>query len=57
MVGWRRFASATIQFRLLSEENVGMDENVVNHWKQNFPNIIQGYDTRYIWNMDENGLL
>jgi hypothetical protein len=34
-----------------------MDENVVNHWKQNLPNIIQGYDTRDIWNVDETGLL
>jgi hypothetical protein len=33
-----------------------MDENVVNHWKQNLPNIIQGYDTRDIWNVDEIGL-
>ncbi len=30
-----------------------MDENVFNHWKQNLPNIIQGYDTRDIWNVDE----
>jgi hypothetical protein len=37
-----------IQFRLLSRESAGMDENVVNHWKQNLPNIIQGYDTRDI---------
>jgi hypothetical protein len=29
-----------------------MDKNVVNHWKQDLPNIIQGYDTRDIWNMD-----
>jgi len=33
-----------------------MDENVVNHWKQNVPNIIQSYDTRDIWNVDEIGL-
>jgi len=46
-----------IQFRLLSGESVGMDENVVNHWKQNLPNIIQDYDTRDIWNVDETGLL
>jgi len=46
-----------IQFRLLSRESVGMDENVVNHWKQNLPNIIQGYDTRDIWNVDESRLL
>jgi hypothetical protein len=45
-----------IQFRLLSGESTGMDENVVNHWKQNLPNIIQGYDTRDIWNVDETGL-
>jgi hypothetical protein len=37
-----------IQFRLLSGESTGMDENIVNHWKQNLPNIIQGYDTRDI---------
>jgi len=46
-----------IQFCLLSRESIGMDENVVNHWKQNLPNIIQGYDTRDTWNMDETGLL
>jgi hypothetical protein len=46
-----------IQFRLLSRKSVGMDENVVNQWKQNLPNIIQGYDTRDIWNMDEIRLL
>jgi hypothetical protein len=46
-----------IQFRLLFGESVGMDENVVNHWKQNLPNIIQGYDVRDIWNVDETGLL
>jgi hypothetical protein len=46
-----------IQFCLLFRESVGMDENVVNHWKQNLPNIIQGYDTRDIWNVDEIGLL
>jgi hypothetical protein len=39
-----------------------MDKNVVNHWKQNLwkqnlPNIIQGYDTRDIRNVDEIGLL
>jgi hypothetical protein len=34
-----------------------MDENVVNHSKQNMPNIIQSYDTRDIWNVDEIGLL
>jgi hypothetical protein len=34
-----------------------MDENVVNYWKQNLPNIIQGYDTRGIWNVDKTGLL
>ncbi len=34
-----------------------MDENVVNHWKQNLPNIIQGYDTRGIQNVDKTGLL
>jgi hypothetical protein len=45
-----------IQFCLLSGENVGMDEIVVNHWKQDLPNIIQGYDTRDIWNVDETGL-
>jgi len=37
-----------IQFRLLFRKSVGMDENVVNHSKQNLPNIIQGYDTRDI---------
>ncbi len=46
-----------IQFRLLFRESVGMDENVVNHWKQNLPNIIQGYDTRDIQNVDETRLL
>ncbi len=34
-----------------------MDENVINHQKPNLPNIIQGYDTRDIWNVDETGLL
>jgi hypothetical protein len=34
-----------------------MDKNVINHWKQNLPNIIQGYDTRDIWNVDETRLL
>jgi hypothetical protein len=34
-----------------------MDENVVNHWKRNLSNIIQGYDTRDIWNVDETRLL
>jgi len=34
-----------------------MDENVVNHWKQNLPNIIQGYDIKDIWNVDKIGLL
>jgi hypothetical protein len=29
-----------IQFRLLSGKSAEMDENVVNHWKQNLPNII-----------------
>jgi hypothetical protein len=37
-----------IQFRLLSGESIGMDKNVINHWKQNLLNIIQGYDTRDI---------
>jgi hypothetical protein len=46
-----------IQFRLLSRESAGMDQNVVTHWKQNLPNIIQGYDTKDIWNVDETGLL
>jgi hypothetical protein len=46
-----------IQFCLLSGKSAGMDENVVNHWKQNLPNIIQGYDTRDIWNVDKTGLL
>jgi hypothetical protein len=46
-----------IQFRLLSRRSARMDENVINHWKQNLPNIIQGYDTRDIWNVDETGLL
>jgi hypothetical protein len=46
-----------IQFCLLSGESVGMDENVINHWKQNLPNIIQSYDTRDIWNVDETRLL
>ncbi len=46
-----------LQFRLLSRESVGMDENVINHWKQNLPNIIQGYDTRDIKNVNETGLL
>jgi hypothetical protein len=40
-----------IQFRLLSGESAGMDENVVNHWKQNLPNIIQGYVTQGISGM------
>jgi hypothetical protein len=38
-------------------ESAEMDKNVVNHWKQNLPNIIQGYDTSDIWNVDETGLL
>jgi len=42
-----------IQFHLLFGESTGMDENVINHWKQNLPNTIQGYDTRDIWNVDE----
>ncbi len=42
-----------IQFHLLFRESAGMDENVVNHWKQNLPNIIQGYHTRDIWNVNE----
>jgi hypothetical protein len=46
-----------IQFHLLSGESAGMDENVINHWKENLPNIIQGYDTKHIWNVDETGLL
>jgi hypothetical protein len=46
-----------IQFHLLFGESTGMDENVVNHWKQNLPNIIQGYDTKDIWNVDETGFL
>jgi len=46
-----------IQFRLLFRKNTGMEENVVNHWKQNLPNIIQGHDTRDIWNVDETGFL
>jgi hypothetical protein len=35
-----------IQFHLLSGESAGMDENVVNHSKQNLNlrNIIQGYE-------------
>ncbi len=33
-----------------------MDKNVVNHSKENLPNIIQGYDTRDIWNVDQTGL-
>jgi hypothetical protein len=37
-------------------EKAGTDENAVNHWKQNLPNIIQGYDIRDIWNVDETGL-
>ncbi len=41
----------------MSKKSAGMDENVINHWKQNLPNIIQGYDTRDIWNVDEIGLL
>jgi hypothetical protein len=41
-----------IQFRLLFGKSAQMDKNVVNHWKQDLPNIIQGYDTRDIWNMD-----
>jgi hypothetical protein len=45
------------QFCLLSGECARMDENVINHWKQNLPNIIQGYDTRDIWNVDKTGLL
>jgi hypothetical protein len=46
-----------IQFRLLSGKSAGMDENVINHWKHNLPKIIQGYDIRGIWNVDEIGLL
>ncbi len=46
-----------IQFCLPFGKNAGMDENVVNHWKQNLPNIIQGYDTRDIWNVDKTRLL
>jgi hypothetical protein len=34
-----------------------MDENVVNHWKQNLPNIIEGYDTWDIWNVNESKFL
>jgi hypothetical protein len=34
-----------------------MDKNVINHWKQNLPNIIQGYDTRDILNVDDIRLL
>jgi hypothetical protein len=45
-----------IQICLLFRESAGMDKNVINHWKQNLPNIIQGYDTRDIWNVDETGL-
>jgi len=37
-----------IQFRLLSRESARMDKNVINHWKQNLPNIIQGYDKGYL---------
>ncbi len=43
-----------IQFRLLSRESIGMDENVVNHLKQNLPNIIQGYDTTDIYERGQN---
>jgi hypothetical protein len=46
-----------IQFHLLSGESVGMDESVINRWKHNLPNTIQGYDTRDVWNVDETGLL
>jgi hypothetical protein len=46
-----------IQVRLLFGKSIGMDENVVNHWNQNLPNVIQGYDARDIWNVDETRLL
>jgi hypothetical protein len=46
-----------IQFHSMFGESARMDENVVNHWKQNLPNIIQGYDTRDIQKVDETGLL
>ncbi len=46
-----------IQFRLLFGESARMDENVVNHWKQNLPNIIEGYDTWDIWNVNESKFL
>jgi hypothetical protein len=34
-----------------------MDENIVNNWKQNLPDINRGYDTKDIWNVNETGLL
>jgi len=42
---------------LLFRESTGIYENVVNHLKRNLPNIIQGFDIRDIWNVDETRLL
>jgi hypothetical protein len=49
MVGWRHFVSTIVyNFVYCLVKNARMDKNVVNQWKQNLPNIIQGYDTRDI---------
>ena len=44
-----------IRFRLLLGENAGMDQHVVADWKQNLPNVVQGYDKKDVSNVDESG--
>ena len=37
-------------------ESADVPNNVVDDWKQKLPTIIEGYELRDIYNMDETGL-
>lgn len=45
-----------ISFRTLSGESAGIDHAVVRNWKQCLPHLLDGYDLKDIWNIDETGL-
>lgn len=45
-----------ISFRILSGESAGIDHQVVQNWKDNINNILEGYQMSDIWNIDETGL-
>lgn len=56
--GWLRrlFVRHNISYRIINGESASVDANVVNEWLSKLPELIEGYELRDIYNMDETGL-